>query len=123
MLFRSGLRSLEDPTYGGWGGRFGYGDPDNPGEGTYENNVADHNTITGKDDTTFTLTRWFDDIQNDFGARADWCVADSFEKANHRPTATVATGLDVTAYPGEAVKMDVDASDPDGDSLSYRWWQ
>ncbi len=122
-LLDTGLRSLEDPTYGGWGGRFGYGDPDNPGEGTYENNVADHNTITGKDDTAFTLTRWFDDIQNDFGARADWCVADSFEKANHRPTATVATGLDVTAYPGEAVKMDVDASDPDGDSLSYRWWQ
>ncbi len=121
-LLDTGLRSLEDPTYGGWGGRFGI-DTD----GTFRNIVSDYspyaNSGSGGTDSTYTLTRWFNDIQNDFGARADWCVADSYEKANHRPTAEVTTGLDVTAKPGETVTMSTTATDPDGDDLEYKWWQ
>ncbi len=121
-LLDTGLRSLEDPTYGGWGGRFGI-DTD----GTFRNIVKDYspyaNGGNGGEDATYALTRWFDDIQNDFGARADWCVADRYEKANHRPTAEVSTGLDITAIPGESVMMNVKATDPDGDNLDYKWWQ
>ena len=118
----TGLRSLEDPTYGGWGGRFGI-DTD----GTFRNIVNDYSPYAnggkGGEDATYALTRWFNDIQNDFGARADWCVADSYEKANHRPTAEVTTGLDISAIPGETVMMNAKATDPDGDSLDYKWWQ
>lgn len=56
-------------------------------------------------------------------ARADWCVADEFSDANHRPTVTVEEGLDLTAQPGERVKLHADGADPDGDLLTYKWWQ
>ncbi|WP_156345436.1 hypothetical protein [Verrucomicrobium spinosum] len=32
-----------------------------------------------------TLVRWAADLQNDFKARMDWCVADAYDKANHAP--------------------------------------
>ena len=72
-LLDTGLRSMEDPTYGGWGGRFGVEE-----DGTYKNTVADYNPYTQTEDKTYTLTRWFDDIQSDFAARADWCVAQAY---------------------------------------------
>lgn len=106
---------MEDPTYGGWGGRFGI-DTD----GAYRNIVSD--VFNGEEDSTYTLTRWFDDIQDDFAARADWCV-ESYENANHRPTVSVKEGLDLTAAPGERVKLHAKAADPDGDRLTYKWWQ
>ena len=117
-LLDTGLRSMEDPTYGGWGGRFGV-----EADGTYKNTVSDYNIYTQKEDKTYTLTRWFNDIQGDFAARADWCVADEFSDANHRPTVTVEEGLDLTAQPGERVKLHADGADPDGDLLTYKWWQ
>lgn len=117
-LLDTGLRSMEDPTYGGWGGRFGV-----EADGTYKNTVSDYNIYTQKDDKTYTLTRWFNDIQGDFAARADWCVADEFSDANHRPTVAVEEGLDLTAQPGERVKLHADGADPDGDLLTYKWWQ
>ena len=115
-LLDTGLRSMEDPTYGGWGGRFGV-DTD----GNYRNIVSDK--FNGKDDTTYTLTRWFDDIQDDFAARADWCISSDYSKSNHRPTVKVREGIDLTAKPGERIKLHADATDPDGDRLDYNWWQ
>ena len=104
---------MEDPTYGGWGGRFGV-DTD----GNYRNIVSDK--FNGKDDTTYTLTRWFDDIQDDFAARADWCISSDYSKSNHRPTVKVREGIDLTAKPGERIKLHADATDPDGDRLDYK---
>lgn len=115
-LLDTGLRSMEDPTYGGWGGRFGV-DTD----GNYRNIVSDK--FNGKDDTTYTLTRWFDDIQDDFAARADWCISSDYSKSNHRPTVKVREGIDLTAKPGERIKLHANATDPDGDRLDYNWWQ
>lgn len=116
-LLDTGLRSMEDPTYGGWGGRFGV-DTD----GAYRNIVEDYNPYSQREDGNYTLTRWFDDIQDDFAARADWCVK-SYDKANHRPTVSVKEGLDLTAAAGERVKLHANATDPDGDDLTYKWWQ
>lgn len=113
-LLDTGLRSMEDPTYGGWGGRFG-----EDSDGNFRNIVSD--VFNGKNDTTYTLTRWFDDIQDDFAARADWCVK-SYADANHRPNVSV-ENLDITAAPGERVKLKATATDPDGDNLDYKWWQ
>lgn len=115
-LLDTGLRSMEDPTYGGWGGRFG-----SDADGNYKNTVED--SFNGKLDKTYTLTRWFDDIQDDFAARADWCVSSDYSKSNHRPTVKVTEGLDLTAAPGERVKLHASATDPDGDGIDYKWWQ
>jgi hypothetical protein len=113
-LLDTGLRSLEDPSWGGWGGRFG-------ADGI--NSVADFDPHSQAWESSYTLTRWFDDINNDFAARVDWCTATAFEDANHAPSVSVTEGIDVTAAAGDEVMLTAVGEDPDGDALSYRWWR
>ena len=69
------------------------------------------------------IWRWAEAFQNDWAARADWCVVPQYADANHPPTAEAAA-LEVVAAPGDAVALDVSRStDPDGDKLAFRWWQ
>lgn len=139
----TGLRSLESPDYGGWGGRYvnvrentwldPVPEPDYlyP-EGrwytatawgrSYMREVYPENTDLMK--AYFKpITRWADALQNDFAARADWCVK-AFEDANHPPVVKLDNALDITAKPGSTIKLSAKGtSDPDGDELSYTWWQ
>jgi hypothetical protein len=62
-------------------------------------------------------------MQNDFAARADWCVAESYADANHAPTVSVKEGTDISAKAGDTVVLNAVASDPDGDELTYKWWR
>lgn len=117
-LIDMGLRSLEDPSYGGWGGRFS-----KESNSLYLNNALDYNIYSNTYEAQYTLSRWFDDIQNDFAARVDWCLASKFEDANHTPTVTVEEGIDLTAKPGEVVTLTANGSDVDGDNLTYKWWR
>ncbi|MBQ9005636.1 MAG: DUF1593 domain-containing protein, partial [Atopobiaceae bacterium] len=112
-LVDKGLRSLEDPTYGGWGGRFS-------SEG--RNTVADYDPWSGCLEASYTLTRWFDDVQNDFAARLKWCCSSQYEQANHAPELRVIEGYDVFAQPGELVSLTCRTHDPDGDNVAVRWW-
>ncbi len=108
-----GLRSLEHPGYGGWGGRFV---KESPSKNTWRGARDDGDL--GK-----PIWRWAEAFQNDWAARADWCVK-SVADANHPPTAKVAGPLDRTVKPGEKVTLSAEGStDPDGDKLTYRWWQ
>jgi hypothetical protein len=108
-----GLRSLEDPRYGGWGGRFV---EEKHGKTNVWTNVADD------DDMYKPIWRWAEAFQNDFAARAAWCVK-SYREANHAPIVNLATARDVEAVPGSTVKVSVAGStDPDGDKLSFNWW-
>ena len=119
-LIDTGLRSLEDPSFGGWGGRFG---AVQSAAGTvYNNSVLDYDPYTGQYEAQYTLSRWFDVLQEDFAARADWCVLDK-KAANHNPSVSVVQGIDVSAAPGETVTLTASGTDPDGDSLSYQWWR
>jgi hypothetical protein len=69
------------------------------------------------------MWRWFDAIQNDFASRADWCVK-SFDEANHPPVVVLGHAADLKAQPGATIKLSAQGtSDPDGDNLSYHWWQ
>ena len=69
------------------------------------------------------IWRWSKAMQNDFAARADWCVK-PYGEANHAPVVELAHKSDMKAAPGKTVKLSAKgSSDPDGNTLSYRWWQ
>ncbi len=108
-----GLRGREHPAYGGWGGRF---------TGPLKNT----NTWPGAQDDgdiNKPIWRWAIAFQNDWAARADWCVKPP-QETNHPPTVQVAGERDRKAHAGETLMLNVaPSSDPDGDTLSYKWWQ
>jgi hypothetical protein len=52
----------------------------------------------------------------------DWCVKD-FKEANHAPVAKVKGPHQRDVKPGETVKPTANATDPDGNKLTYKWWQ
>lgn len=138
-----GLRNRESPAYGGWGGRYVrvrgnvWMDPLPLSDYVYPSGQwgianswskrLEHATDTAEINVRTRyfkpLWRWLDAIQNDFAARADWCV-EEYESANHPPVVSLAqASLDVSAGVGEVIEWDASSStDPDGDTLSFRWW-
>jgi hypothetical protein len=128
-LLPTGLRSMEDPTYGGWGGRFAQVRPTTwtdwparlnlPGD-----RVADASPYgTDAYNRAYPQTRWIPALQNDFAARAAWQES-SYRDANHPPLVYVPRGRrDITVKAGHTVHLHGLGLDPDWDRLSYRWWQ
>lgn len=145
-----GLRSVDHPEWGSVGGRyvqdpkaaavyrdpqpeggfrFNFG-PRRPGQQPeperpkvlFDRSAGDFNPYTGEVDLFYPQTRWVEVLQNDFAARADWCVRD-YAGANHRPAVAVKGRLDVTAAPGGTVRLKGAATDPDGDDVALKWWQ
>jgi hypothetical protein len=121
-LINNGLRAHEDYTLGGWGGRGLHTISSKP-------NYLTDGSIREDGIRKKHYWRWIIDCQNDFEARMDWNVQ-PFNGANHQPVAgvegtyeMVPGGLGKDVSPGETVYLDATATDPDGDSLSYRWWQ
>jgi len=152
-LIPNGLNTYWDdhPDYGGWGGRYELYTPDpsepSPGIGergtritetrpiwtnaadTYRQRVPNYIGRTIRPDTAeytgnqVTLWRWREDFQHDFAARMDWCIM-SYEEANHPPVAKINQPAEFTVKSGDIFKLDADGSyDPDGDALSYLWFQ
>lgn len=138
----NGLRSMESPDWGGWGGRFlrvrehTWLDPVLEPDYQYPEGRWDTSSAWGRTRLKKEIPndaeliaylepqwRWIDFIQNDFAARADWCVK-SYAEANHPPVVKLAHPLDIKVRPGEKVPLSAEGtSDPDGNALSYRWWQ
>lgn len=139
----TGLRSVESPGWGGWGGRYVrvrnnvWMDPPpaddwNHPEGRWHfgnswskklENVTDPGEQGMRTRYFKPIWRWLDDVQNDFAARADWCVKD-YATANHHPIVRLKdTPLDIEAIAGQEVTLDATpTTDPDGDELNFRWW-
>lgn len=115
-----GLGNLNDASYGGWGGRM-VQSKTAPNRWEDGEHVTDFNPYTGKDDRAYPQTRWIGAIQNDFAARADWCVKD-FKGANHAPKVTVKANV-IKAKRGETVKFQATVSDVDGNKGRLEWWQ
>ena len=69
------------------------------------------------------IWRWTAAMQNDFASRAEWCVK-SYDEANHPPIVKLANALELTVKPGASIQLSAKGTtDPDGDKLSYFWWQ
>ena len=119
----NGLRSSEDPTWGGWGGRFapnasGWIDTEDDFPFTEPGGLGTYLTPR----RAYPLTRWFTDLQNDFASRVAWGVADTYAAANHAPAVST-PHLDMVLPPGARVPLNGNATDPDGNALTWRWWQ
>lgn len=148
-LIPNGLNEAEHPDWGGWGGRYELYKPDfaklsKGGSGvpfeaeTREiwTNAVDSYTpyvfkeygrVVGPDSVSFadnrvTLWRWRDDFQNDFAARMDWCTR-TYQESNHPPVPELGNPQEITVKSGEGFGLDArNSSDPDGDHLSFLWF-
>ncbi|MFI1770404.1 nucleoside hydrolase-like domain-containing protein [Thalassobellus citreus] len=148
-LIPNGLNEPEHPEWGAWGGRYELYKPDfsktedgssivpiEPETRKIWTNANDNYTpfiqkeygrTIGRDTLTFndfkaTLWRWRDDFQNDFSARMDWCIK-NYEDANHPPVPVLMHPEQITVKSGEGVSLDAfDSTDPDGDNLSFLWF-
>lgn len=115
-----GLNNLNNPQDGGWGGRL-VQSASQPSRWEDGDAASDMNPYTNVLDKAYAQTRWIPAIQNDFAARADWCIKD-YKHANHAPIVTLKTASKITAKAGATVKLSASAIDPDKNELAYRWW-
>ncbi len=132
-LINNGLGSSISPSYGGWGGRYvlhqAYGEirPIWTNARGTRDTVAAENGMSYTSDQA-TIWRWREAYQHDFAARMDWCTADTFEKANHNPVAAFQGDRSkavakVRTTSGQRVNLSAAGThDPDGNSISYRWF-
>jgi hypothetical protein len=120
LLVDNGLRNWEDPSYGGWGGR----QAQNPADPYQWRNrgVADIGPA-GTPRNDYAAGRWFEDFQLDFAARLQWTVTSAYADANHAPEVSIKEGLDIDREVGSTVNLTAKAKDPDGDNLTYKWYQ
>jgi len=151
-LIPNGLGNYERPDQGGWGGRYEYYQPDfstldtkgftggvpveaepraiwtNAADSYVAYVYNEFGRAVRRDTAVFndnkaSLYRWRDDFQNDFAARMDWCTK-PYSEANHPPVPALGHPEQITVKSGEGFTLDASGtSDPDGDNLSYLWFQ
>ena len=105
-ILGNGLRGYENPTWGGWGGRFYKVDG-------FEN--------VYRDIDKGSFLRWIEYANRDFEARLKWCVADKYEDANHKPNINILGELDRTVKSGKLVEIEAEINDPDPVDLEALW--
>ncbi len=110
-LVPNGLRSHENPSFGGWGGR--------------HENIGDNqwNDAFDDGDVKKPLWRWTKDVQNDWAMRLDWCVMQNNE-ATVPPVVVVDCKTDIVALAGEEVTLNAEGSfNPKGCEVDIKWWR
>jgi hypothetical protein len=141
-LIDNGMNDPQHPDYGGWGGRYEFYTPppanakglSSPIAPVYEPETrplwtnAEDSVYVKKDKQSYksvqaTIWRWREEYQNDFAARIEWCTK-SYKEANHPPVVKLKGADHFTVKSGETFHLNaLGTYDPDGDSLSYLWFQ
>jgi Protein of unknown function (DUF1593) len=143
-LISNGLNDPEHPNFGGWGGRYEFYLPgfedSNTGIFKRENwpkdepetraiwTNANDSIVSPADKKTYignreTIWRWRSEFQNDFAARMLWTTK-NFNECNHPPVPMLAHSDHLTVKSGEQFHLSAaGTTDPDGDSMSYLWFQ
>jgi hypothetical protein len=116
-----GLNNLENPQDGGWGGRLVQSTV-TPSRWEDGDAASDYNPFTKLMDKAFAQTRWIPAIQEDFAARADWCVKD-FNNANHAPMISVKGGNKKMVKAGQKITLTAASTDPDKNKVALTFWQ
>jgi hypothetical protein len=129
-LIGNGLCAHRDETPGGWAGRVAV-NPAAPGppQGSPASFDAFMRSLEGigpegpstrppSPQPNFTPA-----AQNGFAARMRWSVTPTYAGANHEPIVAVRGSARVSARPGETVRLEGTASDPDGNGVGVRWWR
>ncbi len=134
-LVGNGLDAYRDETPGGWGGRVVV----NPatrsatpaaGQGGFGAGIeAFMRSLEGigpegpKTRPPSPRPNFAPAAQNDFAARVKWSVTPTFAGANHEPRVAIRGGSRVAARPGDTVRLEGIASDPDGKAVNVKWWR
>ncbi|KAM0438440.1 hypothetical protein ACHAPT_001189 [Fusarium lateritium] len=132
-LIQNGLGSPDHPEWGGWGGRYILVVLDPSGQIRHFADAKDD--VVGKNGEVFissqaTIWRWREFYQKDFAARMQWTLTPDRTKANHAPVVIVGDStpgpetVSLEAEVGAEIVLEASKSyDPDGDNLSFRWFQ
>lgn len=143
-LIDNGLSDPEHPDYGGWGGRYELYLPpfedsntgrfkranwpkDEPETRPIWTNASD-SVVSAIDKKGYkgnweTIWRWRVEFQNDFAARMTWTTK-TYAECNHPPVPKLAHSERLTVKSGDTFHLSAKgSSDPDGDSMSYLWFQ
>jgi hypothetical protein len=130
-MLGNGLRAYEEGSYGGWGGReiverntknifFQTGDT------SAKAMAASLSTVTArvnKEANATVYPDFFPAAENDFAARLKWSVTPKFTNANHEPVVKIEGPLNIMASAGEKIRLNGTVSDPDGNTVTTKWWQ
>lgn len=125
----NGLRAYEDGSYGGWGGRVVNDRLTNnfsllAGDTSQQALTDAINSAAAKrNNDAKTYPDFFPAAQLDFAARLKWSVTPNYADANHAPVVAIEGPLDILASAGETIKLSGKVSDPDGNTVSIKWWQ
>jgi len=134
-LIDNGLGGYRDETPGGWGGRVVVNPaslraaptaPPGGAGGGIEAFMRSLEGIGPEGPTTRPPSpnpNFAPAAQNDFAARLEWSVTPTFAAANHEPRVSIRGSARVVAHPGETVRLEGMASDPDGNAVKARWWR
>jgi hypothetical protein len=130
-LIGNGLGAYRNDTPGGWGGRAVVNPASRPAappaaQGGMAAFLRSLEGIGPEGPTTRPPSpqpNFVPAAQNDFAARVKWSVTPTYAAANHEPVVAVRGGGRVSARPGETVRLEGTASDPDGNAVTVKWWR